>query len=279
MPVYETPASVSLEIRLQGGRVLVTTSDEPRTQVDLVPLGRRGQEAIENIVVRADERAGGHVITIEEESGARFRWGPIRVSWSSGDYEVRITCPTGADLELEGGSTELRARGRLGAVSFRSASGDLELGTVSGRLQVKTASGDVAVESTEADASIVTVSGDLEIGRVERPLTARSVSGDVEVGVIRGPVTVTTTSGDVALEAVEVGEVRAQTVSGDARVAVARGTRVYIDAQSVSGDLESELGLEDEAPSGDEGGDVVPLHVKTVSGDVAIVRARERVSA
>ena len=69
-------------------------------------------------------------------------------------------------------------------------------------------------------------------------------------------------------------------MSGDARIGVARGTRVWIDAVSVSGDLESELGLADQAPAAgsaeqEPGGAVVPLHVKTVSGDVNIVRAAE----
>ena len=74
-----------------------------------------------------------------------------------------------------------------------------------------------------------------------------------------------------------------KTVSGDVRVGVGRGTRVWIDATSVSGDLGSELGLDDREPDTDEpdpgGGPVVPLHVKTVSGDVSIVRATEAVSA
>ena len=39
---------------------------------------------------------------------------------------------------------------------------------------------------------------------------------------------------------------RVQTVSGDVRIGIARGTRVWVDAASVSGKLESELGLEDQ---------------------------------
>ena len=72
-----------------------------------------------------------------------------------------------------------------------------------------------------------------------------------------------------------------QTVSGDVRVAVARGTLVWIDAVSVSGDLESQIGMADSVPDGEgeESGDVVPLHVKTVSGDVQIVHAAGAVSA
>ena len=70
-----------------------------------------------------------------------------------------------------------------------------------------------------------------------------------------------------------------QTVSGDVRLGVSRGTRVWIDAASVSGSLESELGLQDADAEDGEAGTVVPLHVKTVSGDVTVVRAAAAISA
>jgi DUF4097 and DUF4098 domain-containing protein YvlB len=84
-----------------------------------------------------------------------------------------------------------------------------------------------------------------------------------------------TTSGDVDVRAVEGGDVRVQTVSGDVRIGIGRGTRVWVDAASVSGDLRSDLGLEDQAHTDEESGAVVPLQVKTVSGDVSIGRAAE----
>jgi len=266
-------------VKLASGRVVVTTIDEPRTSVDLVPHGRGGEDRVETVVVRADEHRGGHVITVEEKD--RIRWGPIRITWG-GDVEVRIACPPGTDLDLSGGSTDLRVEGSLKEVAARSASGDLRLDTVTGELQLKTASGDVSVGALEDAAQIVTVSGDVDVGRAERPLSVRSVSGDVELGELRSALTVSSTSGDVELKDVEAGEVRIQTISGDARIAVARGTRVWIDAVTVSGDLRSELGLSDDTPlspdadftpDDEAAGDVVPLQVKTVSGDVAIVRA------
>jgi DUF4097 and DUF4098 domain-containing protein YvlB len=270
MPTFDTPGSVSLQIKLPSGRVVVTTADEPKTSVDVVALGRRGQDAVDEIEVTMEERGGRHVVRVEQRD--RFRWGPIQITWG-GDFECRVTCPPGSDLDLAGASTDVRVEGDLGDVSARTASGDIRLQTVSGALQVKTASGDVLVGAVGGQGSVATVSGDVGVERLDAPLTTRSVSGDISVGTISAELGVSTTSGDVDLKAVHAGEVRVQTVSGDVRVGIARGTRVWVDAASVSGDLESELGLEGQEAADEPEGAVVPLHVKTVSGDVAVVRA------
>src|SRR6188474_1400038 len=270
MPTFDTPGSISLQVKLPSGRVVVTTADEPRTTVEVIPLGRRGQDAIDEIEVTMEERAGRHVVRVEQRD--RFRWGPIQITWG-GDFECRVTCPVGTDLDLAGASTDVRVEGELGDVSARTASGDIRLQTVSGTLQVKTASGDVLVGDVGGQGSVATVSGDVGVERLDAPLTTRSVSGDISVGTISAELGVSTTSGDVDLKAVHAGEVRVQTVSGDVRVGIARGTRVWVDAASVSGDLESELGLEGQEAADEPEGAVVPLHVKTVSGDVAVVRA------
>ena len=249
---------------------MVTTAEEPKTTVEVVPLGRRGQDAIDQIEITMDERPGRQVVRIEQRD--RIRWGPIQITWG-GDFECRITCPPGTDLDLAGASTDVRVEGELGKVSARTASGDLRLQAVAGELQVKTASGDVLVGVVGGQGSIATVSGDVGIERIDAALTARAVSGDVTVGAVVAELGVSTTSGDVEVKAVHAGEVRVQTVSGDVRVGIARGTRVWVDAASVSGDLGSELGLEGEETTAEAEGEVVPLHVKTVSGDVSVVRA------
>ena len=272
--VFETPGSVSLHIRLPSGRVVVTTADEPRTRVELVSLGRRGPDALEEIDVRAEERHDGHVVTISQVP--RFRWGPLQISWD-GAVEARVICPPGTDLELTAGSTDLRAEGELGAVTVKTASGDVQVEHAGAGLEVKTASGDVTLGTVTGDSTVSTVSGDLEVGALAGTLTARSVSGETRVRQVRAPLVIGTTSGDVVVDSVEGGEVRVQSISGDVRLGVAQGTPVWIDAATVSGDLTSELGLEDRpAAAGDA---VVPLQVKTVSGDVAIVRAAARAHA
>jgi hypothetical protein len=273
MEVFETPGEVSVQVRIPSGRVVVGTTEAPVTEVEVVPMGRRGEDALEQIKVEHHERGGRHVVTVEQRN--RIEWGPIQISWG-GDVEVRVNCPIGSELELNGASTHFRAEGQYGRVSARTASGDIRLGDVQGKLELKTASGDVKLERVETDNALLqTVSGDVEIGHVEADVALRTISGDVEIGVVRGPLAISTTSGDVVLRALEAGELRVQSVSGDSRIGIGHGTRIWIDASSVSGDMNSDLDMgpevaeaEAESPS-----EVVPVYVKTVSGDVQIVRA------
>jgi DUF4097 and DUF4098 domain-containing protein YvlB len=81
---------------------------------------------------------------------------------------------------------------------------------------------------------------------------------------------VNTVSGDVELESVG-GPCRVSCVSGDVQVATRPGLALWIDAQSVSGSVTSDLDVGD-APAGG-GGQQVDLRIRTVSGDVRITRS------
>ena len=103
-------------------------------------------------------------------------------------------------------------------------------------------------------------------------ISATLVSGDFQADEGQSDVTVKSVSGDLRVDAVREGEIKLQSVSGDVRLGVRPGTRLQIDATSTSGDISSELDVKDrpsELPSGLE----ARLQVKTVSGDVDIVRA------
>ena len=152
------------------------------------------------------------------------------------EYRVRVTTPNGADLESNLASADLRARGRYGAVGVNVASGDVELGLIASA-QVNSASGDV---------------------RIEQSL---------------GPVKVNTASGDFQLRSVAEGEVNVHSASGDVEVGIAKGSRVFVDAQSLSGQTSSELELESGGPVEADEGPLVELRAQTMSGDIAVRRA------
>ena len=80
-----------------------------------------------------------------------------------------------------------------------------------------------------------------------------------------------TASGDQQVRSVAGGKVELSSASGDIRVGIKRGSRLWVDARSMSGDVSSELEVGDDAPGDD--GPLVELQVTAMSGDVRVVRA------
>ena len=97
----------------------------------------------------------------------------------------------------------------------------------------------------------------------------KSASGDLSLGTVAGSVRLNTVSGDVRIGSVAAGSTSVHSVSGDVEIAVARGTRVYLDISSTTGDTVSELDMSDPSTGG---GPDLDLQVNTVSGDIRIVR-------
>jgi DUF4097 and DUF4098 domain-containing protein YvlB len=108
------------------------------------------------------------------------------------------------------------------------------------------------------------------------------VSGDVYIADAAGSIRASTVSGDQRYAAVVRGRLELRAVSGDIGVAIRRGSRVFIDANTVSGSTSSEFDLSDApaapaapvadtAPAGEA--PLVEVYAKTVSGDVRLERA------
>lgn len=269
MNVYETAGHVALRVSLSGGVVEIETTDQPRVEIELVPL--RGNDVTRKAIAEARvemiERGAGQevVVSLGKETGFGFSIG------RGSKVGVRVRCPRGADLDLRAGSADLGAVGPLGAVAVKTTAGDVLLEDVAS-LEVSTASGDVRVRDVEQELSLRTASGDATVRRSGGLLTANLVSGDLSVGEAAAGLSVTTVSGDVRVHAAGGGSMRIQAVSGDVHLAIKPGEHLYIDARSVSGTMSSELGVED-APPPDSTSQYHELSVSTVSGDVQIARA------
>ena len=273
MTVFETPGQVALRVSLSGGEVNIETVDAPRVEIELVALRDNDvtRQAIEEARVEMTDRGGGHQVVVElkRKSGFIVGRGP-RVG-------VNVRCPAGTDVDLRADSADLEARGPLGAVEVKIASGDVALDAAR-RLTVNTASGDVRAGDIEGRVEVRTASGDVRVRRSGGELSANLVSGDLSVDDAAAGLDVTTVSGDVEVRAAGGGGIRVQAVSGDVDLGIKPGERLYIDASSVSGTMSSELGLEDSPPT-DSITPVSELRVRTISGDLKIARAASGVSS
>ena len=276
---FQTPGAVRLNLELPSGAIEIETSETDETRVELEALSENEQvrEMVDAARIESVRRGDGHEVVVE----VRTRHG-VWISFSKGpdirigspEMRLRISCPAGAELDVRTKSADLEARGNYGAADVKTASGDVNVEHTGGA-QVKTASGDVHFETVDGYFDVKTASGDVYVDSVAHDSNIQLVSGDIHIGEAGGSISANTVSGDQRIGAVVEGRVELRTVSGDVGVGIRRGSRVFIDANTVSGSTSSEFDLTDApqsvAPSADS--PLVEVYAKTVSGDVRIERA------
>jgi DUF4097 and DUF4098 domain-containing protein YvlB len=246
---FRTPEPVELEIKVPSGDIDVETIEGGESSVEL--------DGDEKLVELTEVRQEGRRIIVELRGKK-----PFGITISIGDYSfgssslrVRARVPHGSRVELATASADMNLRGRIEMLEVKSASGDLShFGEI------------------ERDAVVKTVSGDARLERVGGELRVQTVSGDVNVAYVGGSIVSKSVSGDVRVDSVREGNVSAQSVSGDIEIGVAPGTKLDVDAGSVSGDLTSEvpLGADPVYDNGD--GPTLVVRGKTVSGDFRVFR-------
>lgn len=261
---FQTPGPLALDIRLAAGSIDLETAETGETDVEVEPMDSAARELIDDVRVELRDAREGQELRIEvPERRGFFGRNP--------SFAVRVQCPHSTTVETRTRSADVDARGRFGSFASKGASGDVEVEHVEGVTAIHTASGDIALELGAGPIVVNTASGDVTIGRSAGQITANLVSGDLTVREADGQIEAHTVSGDQRLDAVGAGTVAAASVSGDIVVGVRRGSGVWMDVRSISGDTESELDASD-GPPADES-KLVELRLNTVSGDIRIRRS------
>lgn len=266
--VFATPGPVALELRIPEGDIDVETAPSQETVVELIGLSDDELAEIARIDLR--ERGGAYEVRVEVDE--RHGFGRF---FKPRDLRLRVKAPEAAEVRARSGSADVRGRGVFGTVAVDTGSGDVEFDAVTGDAAIKSASGDVRLREVSGDAAVSTASGDVDIERVVSSAHVRTASGDVHLGEAGADVTVQTASGDQQIDQVSNGQVTLQSASGDLRVAVRRGSRLAVDARSMSGETSSEIDLDevDDEAGGGTDGPLVELRATAMSGDIHVARA------
>jgi len=265
---FEIAGPAELEIRLATGDITVDAGLDGRVEVELIAHDEDSQRLVDEATVELREHTGRPQVLVDVPGKRGFNLGQM---FSRQGISCRVRCPQGSGLSAKTKSADLTAHGVLGGLHVQTASGDVEADRVTGGVNVKSASGDVSVREAGDGVNVQTASGDVEFEIARGPVNVNSASGDVTIGEAYENVNVNTVSGDQEHGAVMRGTVVAHTVSGDVSIAVRRGSKVFLDCNTVSGDTHSDLELSSDAPAGD--GPLVEIRAKTVSGDIRITRA------
>jgi hypothetical protein len=250
---FHTPLPLELQVNIPAGEIEIETVD--------------GEESV--VIVDGDEK-------LVEETDVSYSGDKLVVAFR-GKKALGITISIGDFNFFGGGANQLRVRARVphrASALLNSASADMKVDGRWASLETKTASGDLRVHGEiEGDAIVKTVSGDADIARVHGDVKVQSVSGDTTVRWVGGSVETKSVSGDLRIDSVREGTAAFSSVSGDVAIGIAQGSLLDVDANSVSGDLSSEVPLG--SIPGEEGGDgpTVVVRGRTVSGDVKLSRA------
>lgn len=263
---FEIDGPAEIDVRLASGDIEVDATLAGRVEVELIAHDEESQRLVDEARVELHDR---HLtVDLPHKRGSGFSFALV---FGRQGITCRIRCPHQSGLAVRSKSADVTARGELGGLHVTTASGDVEADRVTGGVNVKSASGDVSVNEVGSGLNVQTASGVISVEVVRGPVNVQTASGDLSIGEAYDNVSANTVSGDQDHGAVMRGNVSAHSVSGDVSIAVRRGSKVFLDCNTVSGDTSSELELTTDEPSGD--GPLVEVRAKTVSGDIRITRA------
>jgi Putative adhesin len=267
---FEVQGPVELDVRLASGEIEVEAIEGlTRVEIEVIAHDDESQQLVDATRIELhDHHDRPEIIVDVPQRRGSFNLGML---FGRQGITCRLRAPERSGLSVRSKSADVRAIGTLGGANVQTASGDVRLEDVDGGLNVKSASGDIVAQEITSGANIQTASGDVSLDVVRGPVNAATASGDLRIGEAWNNVNANTVSGDQLHGAVLQGLVAAHSVSGDVQIGVRRGSKVFLDCNTVSGDTRSELELTTEAPAGD--GPLVEIRAKTVSGDIAITRA------
>jgi Putative adhesin len=280
---FQTPNPARLDIRNGAGEVRLEAVPARETTVVLEPQrdNEASVEAVRTARIELHERADGHDVVVDVRGMRRF--------FRGAEVLVHVTCPTESSAEIHTGSAGIEGRGLFKSIDVETGSGDVRFADISDDAEVSAASGDVEIELVGAEARINTASGDVQVGTIGADGRINTASGDVIVRTAGGRLEVNTASGDVnvkeALASVSINtasgdqqigsvlhdSINLRSASGDLRIGIKQGSRLFVDARSRSGDVSSELPVSDVPPEGEA--PLVELRANTMSGDITVVRA------
>ncbi len=229
-----------------SGNVEIMTSKEAQVRIEALKTSKAGSldKAKENAAKVTIEVTGeADVVRVETLYPKRQGgfWGGDSLNVSV-DYKVWV--PEQAGVELRSVSGDVRVAPIGGAAKIKSVSGNVDLDGAAGA-DVDLVSGDLTLKAIGGDARIKAVSGDIEATAVKGSIDVKAVSGDIKLLDVSGAQTINaeSVSGNITYEGgiLAGGRYEIKTHSGDVRMTIPAGSAFDLEANTFSGDIDSEF--------------------------------------
>ncbi|MGC5054082.1 DUF4097 family beta strand repeat-containing protein [Micromonospora sp. DT48] len=279
MPVFDTPAAISVSVEIGVGNVRVTASDRTDTVVEVRP-----SDAADESDVQAAAQ-----IRIDYADGTLRVTGPRRafdLARKTRSVDLTVELPSDSRLDAHLLLGDVRATGRLGECRVKTTghvwlerTGSLRLHTgfghltadeVTGDAQVSTGSGKIQIGEIAGTAEVKNSNGDTTIGAVGGDVRVRNANGAIDLARAGAGVDVKTSNGSIHLREVVRGEVVLATAAGDLDIGIAEGTAAWLEVHTNFGQVRNLL---QDATRPEAGDKTVEVRGRTSYGDITVHRA------
>lgn len=237
-----------IDVRIQAGRVEVVEGPAGTIEVSVETNDHN---------FRIQQR--GDLVEIASDREARWLF--------SSPAEVTVTMPPGGRATIRTASADVVVRAPIDRIDVDTASGEIRIHNAR-KASAKTASGNVRADEIGEAIKAKTASGDVRIVRVNGLADVSTASGDVRIDDADAIVDVSTASGRVQIDRYVGTDLNLKSMSGSFEVGMESGTKVDLDAASLSGRVNWPPKLDNPPP--------VKRHMtfkaKSMSGDLTIKR-------
>jgi hypothetical protein len=281
MPVFATPAPISVTIDLYSAVVRVVATDRADTVVEVRP----SNESDDSDVKAAQQTR------VEYTDGTLTVRGPknltLGFSKRTRSVDVLIELPTGSQVHGDLSAGDVRSTGVLDECRLKSGVGHFHLART-GRLRLDT-TGHIDVDAVVGDADGATGSGRVRIGEIRGAAVVKNSNGTTDIGTATGGLRVRSANGDITVDRAEAGvdaktsngsirigtvvrdSITIRTATGDLAVGVAGGTAAWLDLQTGYGQVRNELESTGQGPEKSEL--AVEVRAHTSFGDITVRRS------
>jgi DUF4097 and DUF4098 domain-containing protein YvlB len=244
MPSFHTPQPITATIEAAAGSVRLVATQRDDTVVEVRPHDPSSQDDVRSAEGARISYANGRLAVAPAKHGF--------LGQRMGAVDIDVELPSHSSAQVSVASADVHVEGDFADFRFASASGNLALQSITGRLNAATASGNVDVGLLDGDVKFQAASGSLTLDR------------------LRGNAKSQTSSGSVSIATAVSGAVVAHTASGDIEIGIPEGTAAQLDIITASGVVTNRLQPSDGPNASDE---TLLVRVRTASGDIDIHRA------
>ncbi len=269
---FDVGATARLTLENRSGTISIRGEDTDRVLIEVVARvwaeDEREAEDQEELIRRAIRAEGTHV-SIRAPGLLRPR--PLIFFGQGPRIDYQLTVPRKTAAEITSRSGRLDVTNIAGPVQVDARSGRVALRDIGGNARVVSRSGGIQVESIEGDLGIDSRSGTVRVERCRGEMNVQARSGAIQLSELGAGLQVELRSGSIRYEGPVRGAFGIEVSSGSVRLALEADSRFFLDAESTSGSVRSDMPIRSGGSGDRPSRDAPKVRIRTRSGSIHIL--------